>query len=200
MLGLTGAHRAGKTTLAKLFSEKIGIPFVTLPPVVKQMGMTPGEIDNFEMRLKVQHAYLDEAEAAYKGQPTIFITDRTPLDLAAFLLGEVNQNMPQAHIDQTVAYVNRAVALTSTTFSSILHIPAVLPYEVHPDKPPMNAAYQMQFENLVRGLLLHPAMSAHYYLMAPHIIDLQDRFSVLMSVHERLCASIANAVVGMTRQ
>jgi len=200
MIGLTGAHRAGKTTLAKLLAEKIGIPFLQLPPVVKQMGLSPKDIEHFGVRLEVQRAYLEEAAALYRTQPTIFITDRTPLDIAAYLLGDVRQDLPKHQIDDAMELLNQAVGLTSKTFSTIMFIPTVLKFEEHPDKPPMNPAYQNQIETLIKGLLYHDAMSCQFYLLGAQVTDLQDRLTVLMSLHERLCAAIANAVVGMTRQ
>lgn len=90
-LGLYGAHRSGKTTLARHISEELGVPFVetTSAKVFERYGLTPNSHIDIRHRLAIQCDILREAVDLWAAQPDGFVTDRTPIDMAAYMLAEV---------------------------------------------------------------------------------------------------------------
>ena len=93
MLGLSGSHRVGKTTLAKLYAEKHGFAFVqtSVSAIFKELGLDPAQTYDFATRLTVQEEILkrlDKTFAEHAGQAAI--TDRTPLDFLAYTMGDAS--------------------------------------------------------------------------------------------------------------
>ncbi|MFN6383158.1 MAG: AAA family ATPase, partial [Pseudanabaena sp.] len=85
-LGLCGAHRTGKTTLAIAISSDLNLPFVrtTTSQVFAQLGLDPAEPMDFQTRLFVQNHVLDAAEQVWQESASPFISDRTPIDMIAY--------------------------------------------------------------------------------------------------------------------
>ena len=91
-IGFAGAQRVGKTTLARAAGQLLNIPFVetTASAIYAQHGMDPKANYSLDDRIWIQQRILAEFTKVwsdYSGHP--FVTDRTPLDLYAYLLSEV---------------------------------------------------------------------------------------------------------------
>ena len=73
MIGLSGAHRTGKSSLARAFAEKHGIPFVetSASQVFKDLGVDPAATHDFSTRLTVQEEILKRFDAMYAKYPII---------------------------------------------------------------------------------------------------------------------------------
>ncbi|EOF9312945.1 hypothetical protein ACK2J6_001115 [Vibrio fluvialis] len=90
-VGIAGAHRVGKTTLAKLVAEKTGHPFVpnSATPSFETFGIKPNANLQMNLRLSVQtHIYQRFLEAT--NGMSDYIVDRTPLDYIAYTISELN--------------------------------------------------------------------------------------------------------------
>ncbi len=90
-LGLCGSHRTGKTTLAQMFAEEYDLDFVvtTTSEVFAEHGLKPSSPMDFTTRLWIQDKIISAAEKIWSGCDTPFITDRTPLDMLAYTLGDI---------------------------------------------------------------------------------------------------------------
>ena len=90
-IGFCGAHRVGKTTLAKRVAEEMGLAFIdgSCSGLFERLGMIPSQPLNFKDRLMVQTEILDRYLEKMSGQQN-FVTDRTPFDYIGYTLAELN--------------------------------------------------------------------------------------------------------------
>ena len=90
-IGLCGSHRTGKTTLAEAVSKKTGIPFVrtSTSEVFRRAGLDPAASLDFNKRLWIQNETLEAAKGVWEAAGKSFITDRTPVDMMAYTLGDI---------------------------------------------------------------------------------------------------------------
>ncbi|MDX5412834.1 MAG: ATP-binding protein [Rhodobacterales bacterium] len=193
MIGLIGAHRTGKTTLAKAWVEwkqRSGyhVKYLTISAgtvIQETLGVDCGEITSIDDRLKVQRALTDRYEATMEshtkfGGELVFVIDRTPLDIAAYTLAEAGQHLTMDQAKEVCAIVERCYALTEKYLSYLIFLPPVLPYVVEDGKPPLNAAYQQHISALMLGLMSDGARMPNVtYSMMPE---------QLRTVTERSCA------------
>lgn len=88
-IALTGAHGAGKTTLAKALSETLGFPLITerARAVARDMGIGHCQelVGNPVLSLEFQERVLDAQIRAQSENPGGFISDRSTLDCLAYL-------------------------------------------------------------------------------------------------------------------
>ena len=99
-LGLLGAHRVGKTTLAEAFATQSGFKFIAanLSQAQKILGFDSSNQNyTFKERRVIQDGLLDylrqlyaEAAANYGNE---IIYDRTPLDLIGYTITLANSNV-----------------------------------------------------------------------------------------------------------
>ncbi|MEN8141152.1 MAG: AAA family ATPase, partial [Thermodesulfobacteriota bacterium] len=80
-IGLCGAHRTGKTTMARQCARDYALALVTTDTsaVFAEHGLDPAAPMDFATRLWIQDKVLVAGEAVWGGQERPFITDRTPL-------------------------------------------------------------------------------------------------------------------------
>src|SRR3569832_662701 len=82
LIGLCGAHRTGKTSLAKAYAKKHGIAFMetSVSAIFKELGLDPAASFDFKTRLDIQEVILERLDAMYSMvAPVSFaIVDRTP--------------------------------------------------------------------------------------------------------------------------
>src|SRR3954465_9433351 len=93
--GISGAHRAGKSTLARETAKSLGIHYLdaSTTEIMKGTGFYPvGPGSSFEKRLIAQEFLLKEFAKMAMKAPYPFISDRTPLDYIAYTLGELTMH------------------------------------------------------------------------------------------------------------
>jgi hypothetical protein len=179
--GLCGAHRSGKTTLAKLVAEGIGVPYVnsSVREALLASGVDPVAPMSPAQRILVQEMYLSLYEQrVLANTPRPFITDRTPIDIAAYLLGEMGMHS-EDHSERIEALLARCFRLTREHFSHLIVVPPLPFYAIEPGKPPMNKGYQWHIHALVTGLAAQvPDVSLT--LLRTH--DLEQRIGAIEEV------------------
>ena len=154
MFGLAGAHRSGKSTLAKDISKQTGIPYVN-SSVTEQMkiaGYSGVQNLSLEERIEAQELllefYLEKLDAA----PKPYITDRTPLDMVAYTLGELTMHNSSAELGKRYdQYCVSCIQATKSYFSHIFITRPLETYEVDPTKPPQNLGYQWMIQIMIEG-------------------------------------------------
>lgn len=155
-IGLCGAHRTGKSTLARLFSEVNDVPMVASSVSAIAMrynfDMDSDRRDEPSFR-EMQDVILDTLEKSFRGKDS-FISDRTPLDAAAYLLADMQANTGSPHFQEGVLqYVDRAIRLTNELFDTVILVPPGIDFEPMDGKPGGNLAYQEHHHLIVRGLM-----------------------------------------------
>lgn len=175
-LGLCGAHRTGKTTLAIALASHLNIPFVrtTTSQVFAYLGLDPAEPMDFQTRLFVQNHVLEAAERVWQNSATQFISDRTPIDMIAYTLGDI-QGKTEVDFDLLNRYIDRCFASTNQFFQNLAIIQPGIPLVYEEGKAALNAAYIEHINILVIGLCRDSRLKAKVFCNAREEIDLKIR-------------------------
>lgn len=155
--GIGGASGTGKTTLAKDVSVLLDIPYhdASVTRIMQRIGFDPVAAGHdLDSRITAQEHLLDAFCADLRSLPRPFITDRTPIDMAAYMLGEITMRNSTAEQGAKVAaYVERCVRATEMLFDSTVYTRPLPSYDIVETRPPPNAAYQRQIHLLICALL-----------------------------------------------
>jgi predicted ATPase len=183
MIGLTGAHRTGKTTLAKAYSERTGIPFVqtSASGVFAKLGCDPKADYSFPERLAIQMAILEHLNGEYSKAGICFITDRTPLDAAAYTLADVTRAsegsiMYGRHI---MRYLEDCIEVTNRHFTTIVVVQPGIELVEEEGKAPANPAYVEHIAQIIMGLVVDQRVQPCHYYIARHMLELEARIQSL---------------------
>jgi predicted ATPase len=159
-IGLTGCSGSGKTTLAKEIRKRIGSQHVFVPSVTREVADTVGfdmkATNSIEDRLVFQNAVLDAMEKVYSNYDN-FVSDRTPIDAAAYVLADFQPNTgTDEEREAAMQYVDRCLSMTSIYFDAVILVPPGVPYIDEPGRPPNNEAYREAQHFLMTGMLFDP--------------------------------------------
>lgn len=128
--GIAGAHRSGKSTLARAVALAQGIEYLdaNVSSVITDLGYSPKQELPFEERLKVQNAILESLRFKYAmmaGKP--FITDRTPFDVLGYTFSEVSRTtLDDAGRKAFGAHVTLALSICRDFLSGVMLVRPVL--------------------------------------------------------------------------
>jgi hypothetical protein len=175
-LGLCGAHRTGKTTMAIALGDRLNIPFVrtTTSQVFAQLGLDPAEPMDFKTRLFVQNHVLDAAEQVWQSSCRPFVSDRTPIDMIAYTLGDI-QGKTEVDFDLLTEYIDRCFVSTNRFFQNLAIIQPGIPLVYEEGKAALNAAYIEHINILVIGLCGDRRLKANVFCNRREAIDLEAR-------------------------
>ena len=157
MFGLCGAHRVGKTTLAKTFAEMTGLPFVQTNVVdtFLRMGLDPQAEYEFGERLEIQQEIMTDLHARYLLAPKRFVTDRTPMDVFAYTLADVRRGSLTEWMEQDLeALWKYAMRITLTHLSMVALIQPGIPLVDNPLKAQASTGYIEHINSILIGLLM----------------------------------------------
>lgn len=124
MLGLVGAHRTGKTTLAEAYAKKSGATLVkmNIGTLQKELGYdSSNQSYDFDTRMIIQEHLLqrfDEIYSSIKGLNAV--CDRTPLDLIGYAMLAVDENLSETQSARLTQYVTDCVNLANERFTSLV--------------------------------------------------------------------------------
>ena len=183
MIGLCGAHRTGKTTLARVFAEKHGLAFVetSLSAIFKDMGYDPAEKFDFATRLTIQEEILKRTDAMYAAiGAKLAITDRTPIDYIAYTLADaVGDAVPEALQERFAKYVQDCIDVTNKRFCALLVVQPGIQIVAEEGKAVLNKAYIEHLNALILGLTVDERIRpAHFYLPRT-MLEMEDRLSAV---------------------
>lgn len=157
ILGLAGSHRSGKTTLARAVAARGGIAFYdgSFGRLARTLGFESVTRMSVVERLTMQNRVLDLYDREIRLDAADRITDRTPLDMLAYLMAEVGMH---AGLEETasraiVAYRDRCVALTRDLFDDVFLLQPLPVYVVADGKPSDDPAYQAHIQALIEGAI-----------------------------------------------
>jgi len=200
-IGLIGAHRTGKTTLARLYAEKSGIKFLetSVSAIFRDLGYDAAVTYDFDTRLTIQEEVLKRVDAKYAEHAgTDFITDRTPLDMAAYLMADaIGDRVPPECQVRVAQYVNACFETTNRRFGVVLLVQPGIQLVAEEGKAAMNVAYIEHLNSLMFGLTVDERLTCHNYYMPRHVLDLEKRHQALQASvsrsRERVNAEYADA-------
>lgn len=175
-VGFTGAHRTGKTTLARKLAEDREINLVTsiAGNLIQEMGLSPTEM-SWPDRIHYQAILLRRFENFYKAQTEPFMTDRTPLCLATYLLMDLPPvNHPEI-MHFVNGYVEHAMRLTQRYFVTVGLVQPGIKYVEEEGKPAFDSARQEKFNFIMRGLITDDRLYCDKYIIPREMTDLEER-------------------------
>lgn len=194
-IALIGAHRTGKTSLARAYAEKRGVPFVetSVSAIWKELGLDPAVTYDFETRLMVQEKILERIDAIYgKWAGLDFITDRSPLDMAAYTLAEaIGDRVPQGCQEQLAKYVNACFEVTNRRFGMVFLIQPGIALVKEEGKGAMNSGYIEHLNSLIFGLSVDERLTCQHFYMPRAVLDFDERIAALTASVERARGRIA---------
>lgn len=129
-LGICGAHRTGKTTLAKALAKALNMPFVEIgtSAVFAANHLDPAKPMDFRTRLYIQQQILKHAVEIWFEMDEAFICDRTPIDMMAYTLAEVQGNTLDKELEWELAeYLRDCKEATEKYFHYLFLVPPAIP-------------------------------------------------------------------------
>ena len=186
IIGLVGTHRTGKTTLAKSWAKENDVPFVEISVskvIQEETGGDCSQISSMDMRLKAQRKLVDVCDQKFLRRRDLFITDRTPIDVAAYTLAEVRQNdMTPAQQKEVKLIVEDCIDITNAAFAELILLQPDIPYVVEPGKPPLNTAYQDLVHYLCMGLMMDSRLEVNWGKVAMGERDHSNRMDIVDTI------------------
>jgi hypothetical protein len=199
---LAGAHRVGKSTLAKAIAEHTGWTFIPSRTVeaFQRRGIDISRIDMRAVpplqRLEIQEDVLDMHEHDLWAQfANNWIADRSALDMATYATLELlgNKDTPE---DRALAYIERCFAVANTHCGSVLLIQPGIPYVAAPGKPPPSRLYQEAFNTHLAGLLTDRRMKVSTAINRRDCLTLDDRVRAVLSTVSSFAAITQQKLTG----
>lgn len=179
-VGLAGSHRTGKSTTARTFARRHDFAFIKTATneVFAALNLKPSDSFDFATRLEIQGLILDSYERAWRAASRAFITDRTPLDLIAYTLADI-QGATQVDYPQLEAYITRCFASTNRFFSHLVLIQPGIPLIYAEGKAALNEGYIEHLNALITGACYDERNRVPVLKLPRAIIDLQSRIQLI---------------------
>lgn len=187
-IGLTGSHRTGKSTLAKAYALAENVPFMQtgVSQVFADMGLDPKVDYPLDVRIEIQRRILDSLDKQYATAKGYFITDRTPIDLMAYTLADVQRQNTTADQAKAIAkYLKDCASVTNAHFSTLVVIQPGIPVVEEEGKAPANLAYMEHITSLVMGLVVSEPINATHFYIPRAMTNLGERLNCLRKAASR---------------
>lgn len=184
IVGLTGAHRTGKTTLARAFAERNEVAFIqtSASKVFVDMGLNPHVDYPFDVRMEVQERMLDLFQKQYTLAGDNYITDRTPIDMMAYTLADVQQQTLSPEQDARLQkYLQDCINLTNRTFTVLIVVQPGIPVLFEEGKASLTKSYIDHISHLVMGLVVNEAIQPQHFYVPKRMTNLERRVDAVES-------------------
>ncbi|AFY73371.1 AAA+ family ATPase [Synechococcus sp. PCC 7502] len=180
-LGLCGGHRTGKTTLAQAIAQHKNIPFVKTDTsgVFRKYGLDPALPMDFGTRLNIQHRVLEAAIAIWEQEENFFISDRTPIDMMAYTIGDI-QGKTEVNFGELEDYLNLCFDATNKFFGKLVIIQPGIPLVYEVGKAALNQAYIEHINILVMGLCSDRRLQSKTVCLDRQITNLDERIKAVL--------------------
>lgn len=177
MLSFSGSHRSGKSTTAQIVAQKLGLEFFdgSFGKLAAELGYNSVDALSIEDRLTMQERCLalHVAKITAMGRPVI--TDRSPLDFAAYCLAEIGMHsgINVGASRRAWAYAENCIEVTRRHYGAVAILRPLPTYTEEAGKPGPCLAFQTHIQLLIEGA----AMRIHNDIALFHItpFDLEYR-------------------------
>ena len=182
-LGICGAHRTGKTTLAELISVQTGKNFLrtTTSEIFRQHGLDPSKPLTFVDRLKIQKKILIAYEQIWSVQDKEFISDRTPIDLMAYTLADIQGSVEVDYFELS-QYIENCFSATNKYFKLLIIIQPGIELVAADGKAALNKAYMEHLNTLVIGLCHDSRLRCKIARIKREKIELESRLKEIQKI------------------
>jgi hypothetical protein len=183
MIGLCGAHRTGKTTLAKAYALKSGSTFLetSVSAINRELGFDLSKEHTFAERLAHQEQILERIDRIY-GQHAgeDVITDRTPLDMIAYPMAEaINSRVADEDQERFARYVQKCIDVTNRRFGILMVVQPGIALKDAEGKAAANAAYIEHLNSIILGLTVDERVKPLHFYIPRHMRDLAERIEAV---------------------
>lgn len=184
-IGICGSHRTGKTTLANALAEKLGIhlAITSTSDVFKKHGLDPAQPLEFKTRLWIQQLIIEAGEQVWR-QSTPFVTDRTPIDMLAYTLADI-QGSTDVEFSALQHYAGTCFRITRQYFSSLVVVQPAIPLIYEVGKAALNQAYIEHLNNLIIGLCYDERLTIQPIVIKREILSLEERINLTLQALSR---------------
>lgn len=189
MIGLVGAHRVGKTTMAREASRVIGLPFLetSVSSVFESLGLDPAAPMDFRTRLMVQHAVLKFCIEKWQGHKDGFLSDRTPIDMMAYTLADVQGNTLGPTEEALLAnYMRLCAEACNNHFGMLMLIQPGIKIVPAPGKAALSKGYMEHLNAVMMGLLSRKDIKPDVTFLRRDTLDLNERVNCLVHIYKRM--------------
>ena len=169
LVGITGSHRTGKTSLKELIIERLPYSYseidFSIGQVLSRVGIDSSRMDyDFDTRKGIQIHLFNTLEQELKRrasfvqlarmQHSVGIIDRTPIDLAAY--ATIVKPEGQEETDWINQYITKCIGLTNDYLSHLVHCPVFAGFVSDPKSA--GESSQSYIAEVIMGILLNPAL------------------------------------------
>jgi hypothetical protein len=181
-IGLCGAHRVGKTTLANALSRVRSMRFVrtNTSGIFNEYNIDPAKPMAFPSRLSIQHRILDAAEEIWSKERSVFVTDRTPLDMAAYTLADV-QGSTTVDFKELHNYLSMCFRITNRFFGTVILVQPGIPLVYQHGKAALNEAYIEHINSLILGLCHDERLHCRVLQLGREMISIEERVNAVVN-------------------
>ena len=186
IIGLTGAHRSGKSTLAKAVAEDLGITFLpqSFGEAARRHGVDAVAPMTLLDRVSIQEKILEDHAVMVRDIKGIILVDRTPVDYLAYLLGEFHMqshlSVDPAVLERVHTYKERALDVVDSYYESLFVVQPLDHYAVEEGKPAFNRAYQDHIQLLIDGACMN--LEGTVTINWVNVTDLEERRAAVNAV------------------
>ncbi len=179
-IGICGAHRTGKSTLAQKLAHSLGIPFVQTitSQVFAEAGLDPAQSMDFSTRLMIQQKVLLAGEAVWSSSSQPFVSDRTPIDMMAYTLADI-QGTTIVDFSQLSDYLQQCFAIANLFFNHLIVVQPGIPLTYAEGKAALNPAYIEHINTLIIGLCQDSRLSSKVKILPRSLLDLSERLAAI---------------------
>jgi predicted ATPase len=187
-LALVGAHRTGKTTLAREFAKKHDLVFVQtgISEVFARLGLDPRVEYPIEQRVSIQTTILYALEKQWESalrKTRFFVTDRAALDLAAYMLADVTRATLAGKPEVAAAiqgYVERCIESTNRFFHTVIRVqPGIKTVEAE-GKALACPVFMDHLNAIYAGLMVDHRLEVRPFSIDARETDLEARMATVL--------------------
>lgn len=175
-IGICGAHRTGKTTLAKELAQALGIPYIAIntSDVFSFCNLDPALPMDFKTRLFIQTRILKHACEVWDRETQSFICDRTSIDMMAYTLADVQGNTLTQEMEYELDdYLKDCKNAVKKYFNVAFVIPPAIPIVAARGKASLSRGYIEHIHTIVAGICFESQLPWH--LIDRECVNLVDR-------------------------
>jgi hypothetical protein len=181
LIGLVGAHRVGKTTLAKKAEEVLGLTYVpaSVTKTFERLGVSPRHNFTFMERLEIQREVLKDAEVSWSaGAQTLGISDRTPIDMIAYMMAEVGPetiNSNPGAEKLLLNYIADCKLAVKRHFKALLVVRPGIPIVDDPTKASPCPFYIAHLDRIMAGFSLDTGLDCEVVVLNSSVTEMDRR-------------------------